>query len=411
LPAVDVYADLKATAELPRREWYWQCDGELESALLARKEPLIDLALARYGIDKNTVAQIFARTKEASDPITVGTRLACLSNEVVDWFSAFPASIVSEQDISAILSAEDDREAAALLANPRIDDNLLANLFARGAQFAALPEERWLRLVALASDNKRIVTCEDTDDGPDMGHYRIQKAILELLKNAPLFAPVMHMLYNLLTTLDPFQTHGDGELEPTLARWSTVETKNYKGEPEQGHYTDLTFAQEFRCLIGALYGKSYVNTETSIAGSPDAADPALRAAYYGNAILSDNEMHAANKKDGSMFVFAALWNTSLFYNDKSRKFFEEQFLAGRALAAFYRQRLLQLKSQWPNADIEPVVDWVKEDASPNEQAEFFAPVINYETQFRELGRRIGALEGNLLWGLIIILAALLYLRH
>lgn len=409
-PPAEVHAELKANADLARRERHWHSNDELEAALLGRNDPLIDLGLARYGTDTKVVTQIFARTAGASDPVSVGIRMACLANESADTlWNRFPVEIIGEDELKRILASDEERDAGALLANPRISDKLLQDLFARQGLFADLPETRWLRLLVLAVDNKRIVTNEDDSEGPDMGHYGIQKSILTLLHEAPTTPHFMHVIYQLLSNLDPQQTHGDGDLESILARWGVVETKNYKGEVEEGYYTGLPFTEEFKCLIAALYGKSYADNQTKIAGSADAPDPALRASYYGNGQLSEKGMKTAKEKDGAMFVFAALWNDSLFYNRKLRAHFEEEYITG-TLAHLYRRRLLQLKGRWPNMDVEPVTDWIKEEAEATGQATLGPAPVRYDAEFAEIKRRFGALEKNLLWG-FAILAVILYFRH
>lgn len=407
----DVHAELKANAELPRHERFWQSNDELEAALLDRHEPLIDLALARYGTSTKVVSQIFERTAGTSDPITVGLRTACLSNQAVDTlWHRFPVEIIGEEEIKRIFAGDEERDAYSLLDNPRISEKILEDLFARKGQFAELTELRWLRLITLAADNKRIVTNEDDSEGPDMGHYGIQKSILQLVREAPPTLQSMHVIYNLLSNLDPQHAHGDGDLEAVLARWASVEPKSYKGEIQEGYYTGLSFAEEFRCLIAALFGRSYSNNETKTSGSADASDPALRASYYAHTKLSKKDMEAAHAKDGRMFIFASLWNTSLFNDRTLRTFFEEKYLTGEYIG-LYRRRLLQLKQRWPNMDIEPATDWVKEEIEESDSTLWVPkPLVSYDAEFAYIKRRFGVLEKNLFWG-FVILAVILYFRH
>jgi hypothetical protein len=383
----------------------------LEAALLDRKEPLIDLALARYGSSPKIVSQIFERTAGASDPITVGLRTACLSNQAIDTlWNRFPVEIIGEAETKRIFAEDEERDAYSLLDNPRISEKLLEDLFARRGQFAELPELRWLKLITLAADNKRIVTNQDDREGPDMGHYGIQKSIRQLVREAPATPQSMYVIHNLLSNLDPQQTHGDGDLEAVLARWESVEIKNYKGEVENGYYTGLSFAEEFRCLVAVLYGRSYANNESKTAGSADSSDPALRASYYAHTKLSQKEMEAAHGKDRALFIFASLWNTSLFHDRMLRIVFEEKYLTG-AYIGLYHRRLLQLKQRWPNADIEPATDWVKEEIEEIDLTLFVpkAPV-SYAAEFADLKRHFRTLEKNLLW-VCIVAVIILYFRH
>jgi hypothetical protein len=162
--------------------------------------------------------------------------------------------------------------------------------------------------------------------------------------------------------------------------------------------------------VAALYGRSYSNNEHKIAGSADASDPALRASYYANTKLSEKQMVAAQERDGAMFVFASLWNYSLFQDKKLRSYFEEKWLTGTYLA-IYRKRLLQLKQRWPNMDLEPAGDWIKEEIEEREPDLLATQApVSYAGDFADLKRRFGALEKNLLWG-FVILAVILYFRH
>jgi hypothetical protein len=61
---------------------------------------------------------------------------------------------------------------------------------------------------------------------------------------------------------------------------------DHKGQPTEGNFTSLTIAEEFRCLIGALYGREFANNKSIIHETANAPDVALRCAYYSNADLT-----------------------------------------------------------------------------------------------------------------------------
>lgn len=78
-----VAAWLKARAEAPeeRRRDVWRGgDEELELALLARREPLIDLALARFGGHEKPQRDLFHRPPQGDGSFEFALRLGCLSN-------------------------------------------------------------------------------------------------------------------------------------------------------------------------------------------------------------------------------------------------------------------------------------------------------------------------------------------
>jgi hypothetical protein len=97
----------------------------------------------------------------------------------------------------------------------------------------------------------------------------------------------------------------------------------------EGFLTSLEMKDEFRCLIAALYGKTYANNKTVVT----ARDVALRCAFYGNAELTPREMRKGRGRDGTAFVFAVLFNDHVYLKPKLRKLLEEYLTGVR------RQRL------------------------------------------------------------------------
>jgi hypothetical protein len=110
------------------------------------------------------------------------------------WVSDFPRQLIGPEAIHRVLAAGDDAEAEALICNPSVSDKLLEELYGRTGAFATLDEERWRKLVYLSRKNERLVTKEDTDDMPDMEHYRIHHAIFRLLEIAPVHNHWLHVL-------------------------------------------------------------------------------------------------------------------------------------------------------------------------------------------------------------------------
>jgi hypothetical protein len=90
------------------------------------------------------------------------------------------------EETHRLLAQADWDEVDALIRNPNIGDEKLEALYERTGPFSNLPEDRWCGLVSMSVTNTRLVTREDRIDGPDLGHFRIQKAILTLLEIAPI---------------------------------------------------------------------------------------------------------------------------------------------------------------------------------------------------------------------------------
>ena len=137
-------------------------------------------------------------------------------------------------------------------------------------------------------------------------------------------------------------------IKEVLTRWQSVELLNYKDEPEEGLFTNLTMKEEFRCLIGALYGRGYANGKSIDFGSPDSPDVALRCAYYANANLKAKDMKAFYEKDKGVYVFAALYNSAIYTSSSLRKLFEEEHLTSD-LARKYRKHAELVKKRFPRS--------------------------------------------------------------
>ena len=171
-------------------------DEELEKSLLAREDPLIDLALACYATDKSVVGGLYKKGLQKPETwldgrYRRGLRIACLSNEVISY-PEFPTDVIGREETDRIFADADWQEAEALLANPKLDDNLLVTLYQRSDSFATLPDDRWCDLVRMSAKNPRLAARNDTDDYPDTGHLRIQRAIFGLLSIIPTTSKGLH---------------------------------------------------------------------------------------------------------------------------------------------------------------------------------------------------------------------------
>src|SRR5262249_2592015 len=135
---------------------------------------------------------------------------------------------------------------------------------------------------------------------------------------APLHYHWLTVLYDLLDA--PGFQPSPKKIDTVLSHWAKLDDKVNENSIG-GHFTLLSLKDEFRCLIAALYGRTYSNNKFA-----DAADVAMRCAYYGNAKLSERQMKAGYDRDGSEYVFAAMYNSNILYDNKLRKFFEQEQL-------------------------------------------------------------------------------------
>ncbi len=313
----DVFNELQKHGS--QAESYWSLDAldqQLERSLLARNEPLIDLALARYATDGEIVGQLYEKACTIADTsnraYAKGLRVACLSNHLVSVsdLASFPRDIIGAEATWKVLSDADDDEASALLQNPRIDSNLLKTLYTREEAFASLPEYRWGRLIAVSRSNPLFAESHQLDE-----------AIFRLLEIAPPNESWRAMLLPLLERLHPTFAPPLNSLRHVLQRWSSDHTD--EDVTKWQHY--LSRQEEFRCLIAALYG----GDKAILDAGRTSADVAIRCAFYGNAPLTLAEMKAVNavdfERDHVLFSYAVLFNNRVLRHPEKRDVLEKEY--------------------------------------------------------------------------------------
>lgn len=380
-----VFSELQESAQQRKR---WDCDYDvsIEALLLERDEPLIDLALARYGGSKDVLKTLYERASDASgqgsEYSRQSIRIACLSNQSVTvdhLFLKFPHDIIGEDALHRLLAGtepkldddgfeteekESGSEIYALLQNPEIDTDFLKSLYRRELPFANFSDRHWMDLVQYTTGNPRLTTCDDNEHGPDMGFYSIHRALESLLEIAPVTQRSMHQLYWLYSGLDSSRVRSDRNIGNILKRWSALQ---YESKYDEGVHTDLSMKGEFLCLIASLYGEyTDYTSEPSISeviGTARSDDVALRCAYYANVELSKKEMEAGWERDGSAFLLAALRNNSLYYDQSKRKLLESHL--GGSSANYYKKRCEQIHARRKWFDPKPIDSTFLDEDSSN----------------------------------------------
>jgi hypothetical protein len=256
-PPEAVFEELKRQAQRSRYEWHRYDDKTIEPMLLKRNEPLINLGLACFGGNREVFRALYKHslTQPENDADAIykrGLRIGCLSNHIVakvHLVMDFPAELIGGQELQRIIARGQDAETTAIMCNPSVSDKMLEALYLRSKLFASLPEERWASLIATSAKNERLRTNEDSEAGPDMGHYRIHKAIFRLLEIAPVEPVWLRVLYDLLLNLNFIDVARPENLNGVLTRWAAMPDKAEDGELFEGYYTNVGLKDEFRCLI------------------------------------------------------------------------------------------------------------------------------------------------------------------
>lgn len=395
-------------------------DNSLEEMLAARADRLIDLGLARNASSSKLVAQLYARARAGSEDADYdrAVRRACLANRIA--VSVLTAKELNGTDVEAAtnelrrLAADGEPdELTLLLRNPECHE-LLEALFAREAPFEGVSDERWRLLVASSVGNPSLNRDESSIDGPDLSAWGVHKALFRLLTLAPVEAEWVRTLHSLLLEVNPARTHApDSEqaVLDTIARWQGVTvTRAFSNREQEGYYTTLPLADEFRCLIAALYGSIFADGKSTRVGAPDSEDVALRCAYYGHAEMKVAAMQAAHKKDDVTFTFAAMFNNSLLLNKECRAELES-YVPGD-MQWLYRKRCTQLHDQYRWFDVRPVSESfdIEETDADEAAGQALTDLRALPGQMTELKSRLASLAKTAFWGMVIVAILVVWRR-
>jgi hypothetical protein len=365
-----VYADLRdfAKKNSTKTGWLGSTDEPLELALLARGEPLIDVALAAFGLEARIVAELWKRTNQGAYKNALfrkGIRLGCLSNCLAPA-AKFNYSVLGDEELKVVFESEEIDEQEAVLTNDAIGGQLLPALYTRKGAFANVSDDSWCRMIAQSSRNARINRNEETYDGPDMRLWDIHKGLFALLESAPVTGHWVVALHYLFDSVDPRNVANpeSARIRAMLKRWNGVVVMGFKeGEIQSGYSTSLSMADEFRCLIAALYGRSYEDKTFTVLGSPTSEGVAERCAYYGNAKMTADEVRKYIEREKDVFVFAAVMNFGLLHTPQLRQMVEEAG-SGQDFRYRYLRLLKHANSGRPSYNLKPISEWMLDDPEP-----------------------------------------------
>lgn len=162
-------------------------DKDVEKALRGRGDPLIDLALARYGRHMDIVSGLFQSAAPASS-----MRLACLANQALrhELFPSFPVGLLGRQSepmAEWMLTASND-EVSALFENPSLSDSFLRDLLERSQGWERIDDDKLCHFVSALQRNPRMRTPREEDwmDGYDEYNYgSVFNAAWKLAETSP----------------------------------------------------------------------------------------------------------------------------------------------------------------------------------------------------------------------------------
>lgn len=295
-------------------------DLELELALLKRKEPLIDLALAKFTIEDEVARELFQRNDSESSAL----RLAVLSNRVVgkNGLNRLPQVLFTKgfHDDGATLkwlAKAPASELIALFNNPCLDDIFLNDFLDGKEPWKAVSEDNRMAAVLALSKNPRINQEYDgyMDAWAEYSHSAVFNAAWKLAEHVPTNRSWALVLSNLFGRLKCEAFSLDNPIELSK-RWVPADKEATKDDVSSNKVGHLGNYQNVRAGLGRLALAKDSDVGEKLLSS---ADLALRAAAYSDMRLTPEQIKAAAGRDREVAVNHMAHNETLWETEKTRQ--------------------------------------------------------------------------------------------
>lgn len=312
----DFYKDRSENNDKYR--WDGLVDEDTDATLWTRGEPLINLAIAQYGSNKEIAKQIL---KGDSEPL----RWALLKN----WsggriFDDFPACLFEDDAaLAAFMNTCPKSELVAMFANPGIADSFISDLFEGKKIWNELDEDRQQFIVRSFAQNPRACTERDDSFMDGYAEYSYNKVFAAGWSLCAKVTPSKHWAIVLSELTDKLLDEGfpfkDEEIMEVISRWypSDEDVAESKYDSED-HYKEssgyLSTWQSVRQNLVKLIAES--SKHGNLAENPDIA---IRCGYYRYGRLNNDQMKAAFDKDGAAAWQAMCSNARLWTNKEKRQ--------------------------------------------------------------------------------------------
>jgi hypothetical protein len=304
-------------------------DEDTEKALRGRADPLIDLALARYGRHMAVVLGLF-QSSAASSPI----RLACLTNKSIgkEFLQSFPEGLLNPGSrcskdkpgpICDWLSEASGAELSALFENPTLSDSFLTGLLERRGEWATIADDRLCGIIYVLSKNPRMRTPRESEimDGwAESSYHSVFSAAWELAETAPVnenWAECLGWLYEQLLLhahlKSPLKVAERWHIDPADSEELQEQERNH----ESGYLSNVEIVR--KGLARLALSKNFKLVPELLAS----VDLAFRAAAYADGDLNPEQLRAGYEKDGEIFFNQAIRNLSLWRRRGTRQALDE----------------------------------------------------------------------------------------
>ncbi|WP_426110418.1 hypothetical protein [Massilia sp. PWRC2] len=293
--------------------------------MLARRDETIDLGLARWANNPETLSTLFARWCgsppgnywAAQNTFAYPILCAILSNTSVVsllFCQADSTDGISAEAFDWIVEHGDDELAKRMHSNDCVGLNLIRKCCRREGIYAAIPDQRWLQILVYLSESKRFKRpAIEYDDSPDMFHWDVHRGIVDAVRSAPKTLEASNFLWGVLNRI-PSKVAYDAYVssKDLIAVVDLWEVDIADGGAYSHHKDDaLTAAERVQFNLLRLYGSSSdldPNNERRI----------VRLAAYSKCYLSGSkglkveDFKKYSDRDGPAFVYAASFNPHIW---------------------------------------------------------------------------------------------------
>jgi hypothetical protein len=321
-------------------DWIWSGDEKLEAELLKRDAPLIDLGLAIAANSSSVLKTLWGKYDGKDENLALAIKVGILSGT--------NASAIAEEELAKVLQGtyvkhyDSDDMAYALMKNQRAR-HVVEKLLKRQPPFDSISNDRFPVLLHALSKNNCLNVDGSDMESPDLTYWGIRKAIFNVVTEAPVTTSWLYPLYDLLSSIEETyypKSADEFNFAEFVAKWRDLPDEGRTSI--DGYYTNHTLPEEFLCLCACLFGYKVFPTGTELTDK-EQADVVYRCAYYSRASLSKSQISKALAKDGSTFVFSALYNDRHLINNETRELVESELTSN--LKPLYNKRVQRLNKQ------------------------------------------------------------------
>jgi hypothetical protein len=271
-------------------------------AVRARSEPLVQLGIARFCGNDETLKEIFATGNPA-------LRCAVLANRNVNHGSIL-RSPLGDSAYDAVLCGGSEQEKEALLTNPSIEAYLVDKVVEHSLPTSALDEEAWRQsIVYIGRNEKFATTLKDYDFNSFTARHDHESPIAKLwellwtVDSTPRWAGHLADVYARIYFKLPSSHSKPADLVDVLQnRWGTPELRQDKSRAP---------AILRQVCAKRLCESRLASSELAHLAKHD--DPAIRYGYYEGIRLTDSfDIENARDRDGDEGIEALARNRTLY---------------------------------------------------------------------------------------------------